>query len=46
MPYIIPYYAENVEAYRSDKFQSWVVDPEGILSLSGRISLTAITPVQ
>ena len=47
VPYIIPYYAQNVEAYRSDKFQGWVTDPEGVLSLgSGRISLTVVTPVQ
>jgi peptide/nickel transport system substrate-binding protein len=46
VPYIIPYYAENVEAYRSDKFQGWVVDPEGILYLANRISLTTISPVQ
>jgi peptide/nickel transport system substrate-binding protein len=46
VPYIIPYYAETVEAYRSDKFQGWVIDPEGILSLDSRISLTAVTPVQ
>jgi peptide/nickel transport system substrate-binding protein len=26
-PYIIPYYAQTVEAYRSDKFQGWVIDP-------------------
>jgi peptide/nickel transport system substrate-binding protein len=46
VPYIIPYYAQNVEAYRSDKFQGWVIDPEGLLNLSGRTGLTAVTPVQ
>lgn len=46
VPYIVAYYSQNVEAYRSDKFQGWVVDPEGLLSLSGRISLTTVTPVQ
>jgi peptide/nickel transport system substrate-binding protein len=46
VPYIIPYYSQAVEAYRSDKFQGWVVDPEGILSLGNRISLTVVTPVQ
>ena len=46
-PYIIAYYAQAVEAYRSDKFQGWVTDPEGGLSLgSGRISLTVVTAVQ
>ena len=34
VPYIIPYYAQTVEAYRSDKFQGWVIDPEGMLDLS------------
>ena len=46
VPYIIPYYAENVTAYRTDRFQGFVVDPEGLLDLTGRISMTAITPVQ
>jgi peptide/nickel transport system substrate-binding protein len=46
VPYIIAYYADNVMAYRTDRFQGFVVDPEGLLDLSGRISLTAITPVQ
>jgi len=46
VPYIIPYYAQSVEAYRSDKFQGWAVDPEGLLYLGNRISLTAVTPVQ
>ena len=45
VPYIIPYYAKKVEAYRSDRFQGWVIDPQGILSLEGRFSLTVITPV-
>jgi peptide/nickel transport system substrate-binding protein len=47
VPYIIPYYAQKVEAYRTDRFQGWVVDPQGILQLgSGRISLMVITPVK
>jgi peptide/nickel transport system substrate-binding protein len=46
VPYIIAYYADNVQAYRTDRFQGYVVDPEGLLDLSGRISLTAISPVQ
>jgi len=45
-PYIIAYYAQAVEAYRSDKFQGWVIDPEGVLSLSSRISLTVVSAVQ
>ncbi|WP_370650215.1 oligopeptide/dipeptide ABC transporter ATP-binding protein [Oscillochloris sp. ZM17-4] len=46
VPYIIPYYAQNVEAYRKDRFQGWVVDPEGVLALSSRISLTAVSPIK
>jgi peptide/nickel transport system substrate-binding protein len=46
VPYIIPWYADNVTAYRTDRFQGFVVDPEGLLDLTGRISLTEITPVQ
>jgi len=46
VPYIIPYYGQAVEAYRADRFQGWVIDPEGVLALSDRISLVEITPVQ
>jgi peptide/nickel transport system substrate-binding protein len=50
VPYIIPYYDQAVEAYRSDRFQGWLIDPEGILDLTSyphnRLSLTTITPVQ
>ena len=46
VPYIIPWYADKVTAYRTDRFQGFVVDPEGLLDLTGRISITAITPVQ
>jgi peptide/nickel transport system substrate-binding protein len=46
MPYLIPYYADNVEAYRKDRFTGFITDPEGILSLDGRISLTKVRPVQ
>ncbi|HET9224652.1 MAG TPA: ABC transporter substrate-binding protein, partial [Roseiflexaceae bacterium] len=46
VPYIIPYYGQNIEGYRTDRFQGWVIDPEGLLALTGRISLTAISPIQ
>jgi peptide/nickel transport system substrate-binding protein len=46
VPYIIPYYAQNVGVYRTDTFQGWVVDPDGRLDLGDRISILAITPAQ
>lgn len=46
LPYIIAYYAQNVEAYRLDSFAGWQVDPEGVLDLDDRSSLTVITPIQ
>jgi peptide/nickel transport system substrate-binding protein len=46
VPYIIAYYQQKVQAYRSDRFQGWVIDPEGQLELSSRISLVAISPMQ
>jgi peptide/nickel transport system substrate-binding protein len=46
VPYIIAYYPQSVEAYRADRFQGWVIDPEGLLALSSRVSLTVVEPVQ
>ncbi|NJN19720.1 MAG: ABC transporter substrate-binding protein [Oscillochloris sp.] len=46
VPYIIPWYAQNVEAYRTDRFTGWQIDSEGLLDLDDRSSLTVITPVQ
>lgn len=46
VPYIIPYYRQNVQAYRSDRFQGWIVDPEGTLELINRDSIAVIAPVQ
>ncbi|NWG18750.1 MAG: ABC transporter substrate-binding protein [Chloroflexi bacterium] len=46
VPYIIPYYPQNVEAYRSDRFQGWLIEPDGLLSLSGRTNLTRVSAVQ
>ncbi len=46
VPYIIPYYAQSVAAYRNDRFTGWVTDPEGVLDLINRLSLTNVAPVQ
>ncbi|GAB4129266.1 MAG: ABC transporter substrate-binding protein [Roseiflexaceae bacterium] len=46
VPYIIPYYSQAVGAYRSDRVQGFLIDPEGFLSLSGRINLVRISVVQ
>lgn len=45
VPYIIPYYAQAVRAYRSDNFQGWVIDPEGLIGLDSRISIVKITAI-
>ena len=46
VPYIIPYYQQKVQAYRTDRFQGWVNEEGAVLYLQDRTSLTAITPVQ
>lgn len=46
VPYIIPYYAQVISAYRADQFQGWVVEPEGLLSLTDRLSLVNVAAVQ
>jgi peptide/nickel transport system substrate-binding protein len=49
LPYIIPYYDESVQAFRSDRFTGWPVPAEGsgeILYLQDPLSLTAVSPVQ
>ncbi len=49
LPYIIPYYDEEVQAFRSDRFTGWPVPPEGsgdMLYLQDPLSLTAVRPVQ
>ncbi|NTU78972.1 MAG: peptide ABC transporter substrate-binding protein [Chloroflexales bacterium] len=45
VPYIVTYYAQAVSAYRADRFQGWVVEPDGVLELSNRLSLVNVTPV-
>jgi peptide/nickel transport system substrate-binding protein len=46
VPYIIPYYSQTVQAYRTDRFQGWVNEEGAVLYLQDRTSLTVITPVQ
>jgi peptide/nickel transport system substrate-binding protein len=43
--YIVPYYAEEVQAYRTDRFQGWITDQPKV-SLQHPASLTVIEPVQ
>jgi peptide/nickel transport system substrate-binding protein len=43
--YIIPYYPQNVQAYRKDKFTGWILDQPKV-ELSDVTSLTVVSPVQ
>lgn len=43
--YIIPFYEQNVQAYRTDRFTGWITDA-GKLDLSDLSSLIAVEPVQ
>jgi peptide/nickel transport system substrate-binding protein len=45
LPYIIPYYAQSVQAFRKDRFQGWVTDSPK-LALEDISSLSAIEPVK
>jgi peptide/nickel transport system substrate-binding protein len=45
-PYLVLYYDQKVESYRTDRFSGWVIDPEGQLNLKSRLSLAVIRPVQ
>jgi peptide/nickel transport system substrate-binding protein len=42
--YIIPFYAQNVQAYRTDRFQGWITDA-GKVELSDVTSLVVVEPV-
>jgi peptide/nickel transport system substrate-binding protein len=42
--YIIPYYAQEVQAYRTDRFTGWITD-RGKIALEDPSSLTVIEPV-
>jgi peptide/nickel transport system substrate-binding protein len=49
LPYIIPYYQLEVQAFRNDRFTNWPVPAEGsnsILYLQDPVSLTVVQPVQ
>lgn len=43
--YIIPFYDQNVQAYRTDRFQGWITDA-GKIELSDITSMSVIEPVQ
>ena len=43
--YIIPFYAANVQAFRTDRFQGWITDA-GKVELSDITSMWKIEPVQ
>jgi peptide/nickel transport system substrate-binding protein len=43
--YIIPFYAQEVQAYRTDRFTGWITD-RGKLALEDLSSLNVIEPVQ
>lgn len=42
--YIIPYYAQATQAFRTDRFTGWITD-QGKVALEDPTSLTVITPV-
>ncbi len=43
--YIVPYYAQEVQAFRTDRFQGWITDQPKV-TLQHPTSLTVIEPVQ
>jgi peptide/nickel transport system substrate-binding protein len=43
--YIIPFYAQNVQAYRTDRFTGWILDQPKV-ELSDVTSLFVVEPVQ
>ena len=45
LPYIIPYYDQAVQAFRTDRFSGWITDA-GKIALEDPTSLTVIEPVQ
>jgi peptide/nickel transport system substrate-binding protein len=45
LPYIIPYYALEVQAFRTDRFTGWITDA-GKIALDDLSSLLVITPIQ
>ena len=45
LPYIIPYYDQAVQAYRTDRFTGWLTDA-GKVALEDPSSLLVIEPVR
>jgi peptide/nickel transport system substrate-binding protein len=45
LPYIVPFYDQAVQAYRTDRFSGWLTD-SGKVALEDPTSLTIIEPVQ
>ncbi|MEK7329148.1 MAG: hypothetical protein AAB217_28205 [Chloroflexota bacterium] len=43
--YVIPFYAQEVQAYRTDRFTGWITDT-GKLALEDVSSLIVIEPVR
>jgi peptide/nickel transport system substrate-binding protein len=43
VPYIIPYYAQNIGAYRNDRVSGFEIDPEGLLYLAIRYQLVKVS---
>lgn len=43
--YIIPYYAQTVQAFRTDRFTGWIVD-QGKIALEDKTSLVLVEPVR
>lgn len=46
VPYIIPYYPDTVQAYRTDAFGGWVIEPDARLELYSRLSFVNVAPIQ
>lgn len=49
LPYIIPYYQMEIQAFRSDRFTNWPLPAEGsntVLYLQDPLSLTVVRPVE
>lgn len=43
--YIIPFYPDKVQAYRTDRFQGWIIDAP-TLELTDSLNLTTISPAK
>ncbi len=45
LPYIVPFYRQGTEAYRTDRFTGWNLDPDAILYLANREQMTKIVAI-